>query len=87
MRGVTGVPIPARQTGARLGWQAVAVRDAVGGGGCDPASGGKPHRSDAVLSSQADDLLLDHGGVQGRQPASVPVSEPDTSTSTANSPE
>ncbi len=54
--GFAGGPVQVGKAG-----QAVTVQDAVGGGGGDAASGGKPQRSDAVLSLQADDLLLDRG--------------------------
>ncbi|WP_171060070.1 hypothetical protein [Streptomyces montanus] len=37
----------------------MTAQDAVGGGGGDAGAGGQPHRSDAVLVAQADDLLSD----------------------------
>jgi hypothetical protein len=47
--------------GGCQGGQPMTAQDAVRGGGGDVASGGRPHRSDAVLGPQAQDLLLDGG--------------------------
>ncbi|GDY68843.1 hypothetical protein SAV14893_082360 [Streptomyces avermitilis] len=54
--GFAGGPVTGCQGG-----QAVTAQHAVSGGGGDAASGGQPHRSDAVLAAQAHDLLLDDG--------------------------
>jgi hypothetical protein len=52
--GFTGGPVADDQSG-----QVVPDEDAVGGGGGDAAAGGQPHWSDAVLTPQPHDLLLD----------------------------